>query len=137
MKDGRVWSIAMPNSRRTERSPHTYATWAQRVDPEEKAQVRLLLSLRRSFGESSRDCEVQRSPEGLFCVKHRRPVKGDALRCDSFVRRRAFADADDYTREQIEDYVKEVLGIKKGKNFERLLGWRGDGYSAAGSRPDE
>ena len=70
-------------------------------------------------------------------MKHRRPVKGDALRCDSFVRRRAFADADDYTREQIEDYVKEVLGIKKGKNFERLLGWRGDGYSTPGSRTDE
>ena len=81
-----------------------------------------MLGLRNSFQALTAGCEIRGYSDGYLCVIHGMPVREDDTRCQSFVRRRVYTDGDDETLEQIGDYVNQVLGIRKGKNFRRLVG---------------
>jgi hypothetical protein len=95
----------------------------------DSSQLGVLLRIESSMSEYAGDCEIQQSPNGFFCRKHRRPVERDATRCDSFVRRRAFENSEDLTQRFVEEYVRNILGIKKGRNYRKLVGWISDAPS--------
>jgi hypothetical protein len=56
-------------------------------------------------------------------------VQRDATRCDSFRSRRSFENYEDLVQRITEEYVRDVLGIKEGRNYKRLLGWIADAPS--------
>ena len=96
---------------------------------EDSSQIEVVFSTGNSLLDFTGECEIQRSPNGCFCRKHGRPVERDAARCDSFVRHRAYEDSEDLTQRFIEEYVRSVLGIKKGRNYRKLVGWLTDAPS--------
>jgi hypothetical protein len=120
MEKERFLQKLMVPQKRVQKGLSRYDSWAGRED---KSQIEVLLSIRDSLAELTGGCEVSKFAEGLFCLKHGRPVETGEVRCDSFVRRRSYAGGEDPTKRQIEDYVRGVLGIKTGKNFRRLVDW--------------
>ena len=111
--------------------PHTWVTLAphKRTQRKSVSQIDAILAIEGSPSEFTGECEIQRTSNGSFCRKHRRPVERDATRCDSFVRRRSFENYEDITQRFVEEYVRNVLGIEKGKNYRRLVGWIADAPS--------
>ncbi|HYC11507.1 MAG TPA: hypothetical protein VEC02_02450 [Nitrososphaerales archaeon] len=111
--------------------PHAWVTLAphKRTQRKDSSQIDAVLTIEGSPSEFTGECEIQRTPNGYFCRKHRRPVERDATRCDSFVRRRSFENYEDIAQRFVEEYVRNVLGIEKGKNYRRLVGWIADAPS--------
>lgn len=104
---------------------------------EDSSQIEAVLRIESSLNELAGDCEIQQSPNGFFCRKHRRPVERDATRCDAFVRRRAFENSEDLTQRFIEEYVRNILGIRKGRNYRKLVGWMSDAPSPDPEAPTQ
>jgi hypothetical protein len=69
-------------------------------------------------GDVVNSCEFTKTEEGSYCLTHGRNTERGASRCDGWGVR---VNPDDYTRKHIEEYVKGVLGIKEGRNFDRLV----------------
>jgi len=61
-------------------------------------------------------------------------VKEGEAECGVSTRRRSSPDIKEVTRRQFEEYVRNILGIKKGRNYRRLVGWIGEDASGTGSR---
>jgi len=114
-----------------ETAPYIWVTLAphKRAQRKNFSQIDAVLTIESSPSDFVGDCEIQRTSNGYFCRKHRRPVERDATRCDSFVRRRSFENYEDVARQIVEEYVRNVLGIEKGRNYRRLVGWIADAPS--------
>ena len=102
---------------------------SRRTRKGDSSQIDAVLSIESSLSAFNEDCEIRRTTSGCFCKKHGRPVQRDATRCDSFVRRRSFENYEDFVERFTAEYVRNVLGIKEGRNYKRLLGWIADAPS--------
>jgi hypothetical protein len=106
---------------RPRREPFTPDALGLNEDPEDSSQIETLLSIRNTVREMTTGCEIRKTADGFFCMKHGLRVNGGDTRCESFVRRVPRSNGDDPAKKQIESYVNEILGIKKGETFTRLV----------------
>jgi len=78
-------------------------------------------ALRASLFELTGGCGVCEYYNGM-CQKHGIPVTKESPRCSSFVRRSLFLNEDDARKRQFQEYVNNMLGIRKEETVRRLVG---------------
>ena len=66
-------------------------------------------------------CEICQHSSGPFCTKHQRPIKPGDTRCEFFARRFS-EDPEKSSRDKVEYYIGDRLGIKDRRSVRRLMG---------------
>jgi len=108
-------------------SPSGYS-YTYRRDVESLEQARLEASqaedlryLEESILLLTGACEICQLATGPYCTKHKRPIKLGDPRCEFFTRRLP-EDPEKASRNQVQRYVNEKLGIKNKDSVRRLVG---------------
>jgi hypothetical protein len=95
---------------------------ADQADQADQDDQENLLSIKQSLLLLTGGCDISERQDGLFCEKHGRPLRPGESRCDFVVERFSRAEAEVRSKEQIQRYVNEILGVKDPKSIKRLTG---------------
>jgi hypothetical protein len=87
-----------------------------------RATQETLVSIKDSLMLLTGECEITQHTQGPFCEKHGRPVPPGGRVCDYLATHFASKDSETRSKEQIQQYVSEMLGIKNPSNVRRLTG---------------
>jgi hypothetical protein len=111
---------AAPNS---ERYRYTYRRGVSDVpDRREGAENETLLSIKQTLLLLTGGCEVTTKQDGLYCDKHRRVIAKGETRCDYVAERLSKNDGKENTKEEIQRYVSDILGVRDPKMIHRFTG---------------
>ncbi len=83
-------------------------------------ELQTMSSIKETLLLLTGECEVAQRPNGFFCEKHQRAIDADKGRCSYITERFARNEGEKRSREQIQQYVNEVLGVRDPKTLRRL-----------------
>jgi hypothetical protein len=69
-------------------------------------------------------CHPVESSRGAYCEKHGRPMELGRTRCDYLVEKMTRGGIEDTPKAQIQEYVKDVLGVRDPGSIKRLTGYQ-------------
>jgi len=104
------------------RYSYTYRSQSRDGAGMEGTDPQTLFSIRDTILLLTGDCDVVERPDGLFCQKHSTPVKSGKSKCEYLVSRFAGNQGEEKSKNQVQQYVNEVLGIRDQKTLKRLTG---------------
>jgi len=90
-------------------------------DAANKAAYETMVSIKDSLLLLTSSCEIIQGRDGPYCNKHGRPATESGMRCD-YLTSRLSGTGEGRSKEQVQQYVNDILGIKDSKTMKRLTG---------------
>ncbi len=87
-----------------------------------ESEIKDLLTIRQTLLLLTGGCEIAERQEGLYCEKHGRMLGAGHTQCDYLAERFSRDAGEGRSKDQIQRYVNDILGIKDPRLAKRLTG---------------
>ena len=111
------------------RKPYTYSSVfksdearGSRLDEQPLSDT--LQYFKQTLVQLTESCQRVESDRGAYCDKHGRPMEPGRTRCDYLVEKMARGGAEETSKAQVQDYVRDVLGVRDPGSVKRLTGFQ-------------
>jgi hypothetical protein len=114
----------MTDTTNSERYHYTYRKGSDPPDRRrsEGAEYETLLSIKQTLILLTGGCEVAARQDGMYCEKHGRTLGKGETRCDYVTERFSKSDGKERTKEEIQRYVSDILGVRDPRMIQRFTG---------------
>jgi len=131
---GKGISVDSPNSelmtvRREVGKPYSYSSVFKSDEARgsrlaEQSLSESLQFVKQTLIQLTETCNAVESSTGAYCEKHGRPMEPGRTRCDYLVERMARGRSEETTKAQMQEYIKDVLGVRDPGSLKRLTGFQ-------------
>jgi hypothetical protein len=110
------------------RKPYTYSSVFKSDEArgsrlEEQSLSDTLQYFKQTLVQLTESCHPVESANGEgYCEKHGRPMEPGRTRCDYLVEKMARGGGEETSKAQIQEYVRDVLGVRDPGSIKRLTG---------------